>query len=195
MNDLEQPAFARVFRRMATTFRLKVKPSELDALEETYFELLKDAPFDDVLVAGQHCLSRGRTFPKPMEWLQALPHTTATPAENQRVMGVSECQEWHTAETAHWQWDPCDCLACQAAQVSHLPLRFVPEFTDLDTELRAFDVIRGRAVVVGHWAHGTELAAWYVARDHFFASAKALAALVVAAAPALVLSREPGMEG
>lgn len=45
---------------------------------------------------------------------------------------------------------PCNCLECQAAEVTHLAIRFVPP-----------DAFSSKA----RWIHGEELKRWYVARD------------------------------
>jgi hypothetical protein len=59
---------------------------------------------------------------------------------------------------------------------------------------RAVDTERNRVVVTGHWAHGQELARWYVAREAFFASAprRGPMARVLALVGA---GRDPGEEG
>ena len=71
------------------------------------------------------------------------------------------------------------------------PLRFVPT-RDGDTEARAFNSRRNVVEIVGHWAHGDELARYYAAQAAFYAlrhhgpRVRALIALV---------ARDPGEEG
>ena len=192
----DRPAFRRAFQRIVETFRLKLRPVAAETLEDMYFEILEHAPLDQVLEAGKECAATCRTFPKPMTWLAALPNGAARkPEPDQRTMGVTECHGYHDAERLHWQDEPCPCLTCQAADITHLPLRFVPEFHDEGPEIRVFDAVRGRVVVAGHWAHGDELAAWYRAREVFFASAPIARQLLARVVPALNYMREPGEEG
>jgi len=49
--------------------------------------------------------------------------------------------------------------------------------------------------IVGHWAHGEELARWYAARDAFFALAKRAPRTLFDAVAVIVGDREPGIEG
>jgi hypothetical protein len=135
-----------------------------------------------------------RTFPKPAEWLQALPVPPAAAAHaDTRVMGTPERLEYVRAEALRYEDAPCGCLLCQEAAVTHRPLRFVPDEI-LGVLDKALDTVRNRIVVTGHWAHGEELARWYVARDAFFACAPRRGPM----ARALALiggGREPGEDG
>jgi hypothetical protein len=80
------------------------------------------------------------------------------------------------------------------AGVTDRELRFVPTLVeDHSREERAFHPRRRRLEVTGHWAHGDELARWYVAREAFFARAPRRGPL--ARVLALVGTREPGEEG
>lgn len=47
----------------------------------------------------------------------------------------------------------CNCLACQAAEITDRPVVRVPGDSELGTRT--------------HWAHGEELKAWYVAKESF----------------------------
>jgi hypothetical protein len=109
-------------------------------------------------------------------------------------MRADEAAAYVRAERLRYEDDPCGCLACQAAGVTDRPLRYVPQFTHDDREERAWCPLHQKLVVVGHWAHGDELARWYAARDRFFTRAKPNrtwygVALAVAGA------RESGEEG
>jgi hypothetical protein len=193
MTEPDRGTFDRAFRRVCGAFRLKVKDGEIEELSRTYFRILETAPLDDVLAAGKTCLATSRKFPKPAEWLAALPAAPIAAAADTRVMGTTERLEYARAEALRYEDAPCGCLLCQEADVTQRPLRFVPDEI-LGVLDKAFDTERNRTVVTGHWAHGAELVAWYMARDAFFASAPRRGPM------ARVLAfiggeREPGEEG
>jgi len=196
MTPDDYPKFGEVFRRLAQTFRLRLKAPELEALATTYFKLLQGWTLDEVMTAGKTCLTTLKRFPQPVDWLAALPIKTNVAADV-RWMGADEAREYLRAESLHYEDNPCDCLLCQAAHVTDKPLRFVPEFlADYNQPERAFHPEKNAVVIAGHWAHGDELARWYTARDHFFSlyhrvahSARRPRVLE------LVGGRDPGQEG
>jgi hypothetical protein len=194
MIESEFGTFNRAFRKVVTIFRLKFKVGEVEELSRSYFRLLGHAPLGDVLAAGKTWTTTHSTFPKPAEWLQALPAAPIVPgAADLRVMATPEREAYVRAEALCYQDEPCTCWDCQDAGVTDRALRFVPD--DVNGVLdRAIDMVRNRVVVTGHWAHGAELARWYAARDAFFASAPRRGHM------ARVLAfiggeREPGEEG
>jgi len=139
-------------------------------LTRTYFKILDQASLEDVLTAAKVCLSNSKTFPKPVDWLNALPVAISqTAAGDCRVMPATELADYVRAEALHYEDLPCSCLTCQAAACTDRPLRFVPDFRADGTTEHAIDTVRNRRLVVGHWAHGEELVAWYTARDAFYA--------------------------
>ena len=88
------------------------------------------------------------------------------------------------------------CSACCRAGIDERPIRFVPTLVSLvdDEYERAYNARRQQVEIIGHWAHGEELARWYAAHDHFFA----LAAKTPRIARLLTMAgveREPGQEG
>lgn len=197
MTEVDFPNFEQSFRRLMSTFRLRLKPAQFEELTRNYFKILDTANVEDVLAGAKKCLASCRRFPTPADWLLALPVSTAGTAEAKdiRVMSADETAEYHRAERLRYEDAPCSCLLCQSAHVTHHPLRFVPEFLDDEhTTVKAFDNVRNRIVSVGHWAHGDELGRWYVARAKFFASVPRSGP--VRRALALVgQAREPGEEG
>jgi len=191
MTDADFGTFDRAFRRVAVAFRLRIRTAELDELSRTYFKVLDAAPLDDVLAAGKSCLASCRTFPKVAEWLQWLPDRVPIAADL-RVMATPERLEYARAESLRYEDLPCACVLCVEAGVADRPLRFVPD--DVGGALdRAIDTERNRIVVTGHWAHGDELARWYLARAAFFACAPRRSPL--ARALLALVAREPGEEG
>ena len=204
MDATDRRMFDQAFTNMARAFRLKLKPAELEELTTTYFKILGTAPLEAVLAAGKTVLEQSRTFPKAADWFQALPAGAREMTTDCRVMHADELAEYHRAERQRYEDEPCGCLACQLASVTERPLRFVPDFDADDRPERAFDNTRNRIVVSGHWAHGDELARWYVARDHFFALAPASIVCALARRQSFhdrideifrKREREPGEEG
>jgi len=167
MTTDDRPAFNGAFKRLALTFRMKMRPAELENLSDTYFRLLESYSLHDVVAAGNALLHTHRRFPKPLDWSEAITRTQIGAPADVRVMSVPEATEYVRAERLHYDDDPCDCLLCQALP-NAIRRRFVPDFTDDDREEKAFCPPKNRTVVVGHWAHGNELARWYAARDRFF---------------------------
>ena len=60
--------------------------------------------------------------------------------------------------------EPCDCLACVTAEVSHPPV-----FSHVQTVV---DPQTGHVTHYGEWLHGRELARYYAARDQFLEACK-----------------------
>jgi hypothetical protein len=168
MTEPEFGTFDRAFRRVCGAFRLRLTLLELEELSRTYFRVLADASLEDVLMAGKTCLRTQTRFPKPAEWAAALPAPPVVVAADLRVMATPEREAYTRAEVLRYQDEPCSCWDCQAAAVTDRPVRFVPDDVN-GTFDRAIDTVRNRVVMTGHWAHGDELARWYVARDAFFA--------------------------
>jgi hypothetical protein len=189
----DRPQFDTAFARLAQTFRLRLKPVEREELATIYFKLLQGWSLEEVLAAAKACLTSSRTFPKPADWLAALP-PKATLTADLRWMGAEEAAEYLRAEALHYEDAACECLLCRAANVTDKPLRFVPDFnSDLDREERAFHPGKNQVVTVGHWAHGESLARWYAAREAFFARSRRLPMLrAMPRVLALIGAREPG---
>lgn len=197
MLDADFLMFDRAFKRLAGLFRLRLIGDKLDDLSKSYFKILDQAELHDVLEAGKACVATRRQFPKPVDWLEALPKPKPRRAEPEiGTLSHPEALEWQRAERLAWEDDPCDCVACEMAGVTTKPLRFVPETLGVDDERerRVRDPIRNRVVTAGHWAHGQELARWWVARDAFFGLL--FPAVARRTMPDLQLGeRDPGEEG
>ena len=164
MTDSDVFRFQSVLKRLCVTFRVRTDTDDFKVLAESYFDALRGWPFDDLERGAEAWISGQTRFPKPIEWKQAIPRKQVELI----AMGMSEAREYTRAELKGWEDDPCGCQHCVAAHVSDKPLRFVPDFDDNDTELRATHPNRAMAVTRGHWAHGDELARWYEARANFY---------------------------
>jgi hypothetical protein len=199
MFDRDFVTFDRAFGRVCGAYRLKVKPSEAEELTKTYFKVLEPWALEAVLAAGKLVMAKCKRFPSISEWVAELPTiTTATPPADRRLMSVAEMDEHERAAAMRYEGTPCGCPSCFGAGIHERPIRFVPTLVSLldDAYERAFNSRRNQLEVVGHWAHGEELARWYQARDHFFGLAETMPRLgrLVTFTRAL-LEREPGMEG
>lgn len=199
MTDFDYAQFEKAFGRVLTAFRLKLSAIERDELTRTYFKILDVHRIEDVVIAGKRCIEKHRTFPKAADWLAELAPVAATCPPDRRVMSVVEADELTRAVAMRFEDHPCLCSECVRAGIDAQPLRYVPSLR-LDEDLeQAFDARRGRLEVVGHWAHGEELAAWYRARAAFYGLAqktpRALLSAVAVILGEVVDEREPGMEG
>jgi hypothetical protein len=200
MTDFDFATFEKAFGRVITAFRLKLPPQERDDLTRTYFKILDAHPIDHVITAGKRCIETLRTFPKAADWLGELSRTAApTCPADRRTMSVDEADELARAHALAYEEPPCFCVLCYAAGLTNRPLRYVPTEFGPDEVERAFNPRTSRLEIVGHWAHGEELARWYAARDVFFALRRraprtlfdALAVIV----GEVVGERQPGEEG
>ena len=173
MTSYDLPAFTEVFDGMARVlFARRMDDGERGQMLSAYFKALRGYRIEAVKVAAETILATHKHFPKPVEWVDALPRVESRP--DVPTMPEDEARDWRDAESRYWEADPCGCDACVAANVHWKPLRFVPEFDSWDNERKALDGSRGRVVTRGHWAHGQELARWYASRGAFTSMAETL---------------------
>jgi hypothetical protein len=200
MDHLDTDRFDMAFSRLSAVLRPSMKGVEVKQLATAYFRALEDLPIEAVLAAAKVCLRTFEHFPKPVDWRQVVEaaQRTATakalvPHVDHRQMTQREVDEHERAHGLRFEDANCCCADCEAAGVTHRPLRFVPiEWADGTLE-HAINPRTNKLEIVGEWAHGMKLRRWYEARDAFFALAKKHphAAHVLAFAQA----REPGEEG
>ena len=192
--DSDRGTFDRAFGRVCGAFRLKFKGNEAEELTQTYFKLLEAYPLADVLVAGKRLMTVRQKFPMAADWIMTLDamlaasHTTSPTTADVRQDEHDGTATYASAEAARWEGGPCGCAACVTA--GSRPIRFVPTCASADTYEQAYNPRTQRVQIVGHWAHGAELAAWYRARAACFASAPPRFKRVLA-----LVSREVGVEG
>lgn len=166
MTSTDLPGFHEAFRSLQRVFPLRGSETDLDRLVADYFRSLRRFALGDVKAAADHWLAHGTKFPKPAEWIAAVPRRPV--AEDARQMSRDEAQEQRRAELVGYEDQPCLCSECVRAGVDEKPLRFVPEFDGDDREVKAFSPLSQRLVTVGHWAHGEELMRWYDSRATFY---------------------------
>lgn len=156
------PAFAGLLRRLGSVYRAKLD----DQLISTYFRALRPFLLADLETAADAWIAKETRFPRPAEWRGHLPLDAAV-IRDVSVMTPRDARAYAEAEQMRWEGEPCKCHACREAGVDHRFLRFVPEFTPEDTDLKVYDPLRQRLVTAGHWAHGAELQRWYAAKDAY----------------------------
>jgi hypothetical protein len=195
MTDFDFAKFETAFGRVLTAFRVKLQTKERDDLTRTYFKILDAHAIDDVIAAGKRCIEKLRTFPKAVDWLDALGHTAVnTCPADRRSMSVDEADELARAVALRFEDHPCLCSECCRAGVDDRPLRFVPSSFGPEELERAFNPRTGKVEIVGHWAHGEELARWYEHRGAFQGLAQK-APRTLYDAVRVIVGRDPGMEG
>jgi hypothetical protein len=194
MTDFDFAPFAQAFGRLMTLFRLKLRPAERDELTRTYFKLLEPHDIADVVDAGARCAKKNRTFPKPVDWLAELAPVPASCPQDRRQMRADEIDALEWATAMRYQDQPCLCAECVRAGIDDQPLRYVPTEIGDDELERAFNPRNGRVEVVGHWAHGDELARWYRARAAFYATWRRAPRTLAYAVAVIVGEREPGSD-
>jgi len=174
VTETEIFAFADVVKGLQRVFPKRWDEHEQAQLQRDYFKALRKFPLSQVAAGAEAWMQRGKFFPKPAEWIEAIPKRQSAP--DLPVMSDEQTREYHRAEALRYEDKPCGCLSCREAEVTEKPLRFVPEVNPDGTDRRVRDGVRDRIVVAGHWAHGFELARWYAAKGEFYEQFYALCA-------------------
>lgn len=170
MTSSELAAFAEIFNGLARILMVRrFEDGERERTLSDYFKALRGFPLEGVRGAAETLAQRAKHFPKPVEWIEAIPrvdHYADVP-----FMARHEASEHRRAHVMGYEDEPCSCQSCRQAEVSHLPLRFVPEFDSDDRPMLVKDMDGKRVVTAGHWAHGQELRRWYDAKARCFSMA------------------------
>ena len=164
MFDADQLAFGAMFLKLRNVFNMRGDKADVRQAMEVYFRVLRRFPLGAVDAGATVWLARGTRFPKPAEWLDAIPKQRAAGIQ---PMPESDVLEYQRARALVWDDEPCSCQDCRQAEVTHRMLRYVPDTDAYDQDVRMS--IGDKVVVRGHWAHGDELKRWYAARDNFLA--------------------------
>lgn len=165
MTDSELFEFMSIFRTLMKVFPKKADEESVTAIGQVYFKALKRFTLGQIQTGADNYAMRGKYFPKPAEWADAIPRLAEGAEISQ--MSYADSTVWLEAERLRLDGDPCHCAACREASVDHRLVRFVPEETADGRSVRAR--IGERIVVRGHWAHGYELKRWYAAKEKFWA--------------------------
>lgn len=166
MTDAELFQFLDVFKGVARVFPQRGDEHELKQKSAAYFKAMRRFQLSQVAAGADAWVQRGKYFPKPAEWIDSIPRPSATRAEVGELTS-GEILEYEEAERRHYEGEPCKCPECRFAGVDHRFLRFVPEVDANGRDVKG--KIGDRMVVRGHWAHGTELAGYYRAKEAFWA--------------------------
>ena len=181
MTDQDVTVFGATFLKLRNVFNMRGDKADVRQAMETYFKVLRSYPLRLVEAGADAWLTRGARFPKPAEWLDAIPKSCAAGLP---VMPDDDAREYLQARAWNWDGAPCACQDCRQADVTHRLLRYVP---DVDADERDVRMHLGDKVVVrGHWAHGWELAGYYRARDAFLALQAQYAGKIPRAMPVLL---------
>jgi len=164
MTDAEMFVFVDAFKGLLRVFPKRLEEHEQAQMHRDYFKALRRYTVQQVQAGAEAWMQRGKYFPKPAEWIDAIPRRQPAAVEVSELSAV-EAREWVDAERRGVEGEACGCVACRAAGIDK-PTRFVPEFNADDTDRRA--QLGQRLVTRGHWAHGVELARWYRARADFW---------------------------
>lgn len=161
MTTADLPAFTLTFHDLVGAFARRLSEAQEADLLAVYFRALTRYTLPQVQ-AGAEAVTRTSTrWPKPAEWIAAMPRAATVAAVP--TMPDAQAAEHRAAKSANYQRDPCGCAACVRARISHQPQRFLPDLPE-----RRF-LLGDDVVLAGHWAHGDELARWYVASAAFWA--------------------------
>jgi hypothetical protein len=162
MIDTDQTAFGVTFLKLRNVFNLRGEKADVREAMQAYFKVLRRYPLPVVEAGADAWIETGTRFPKPAEWLHAIPKLRRGGV---LVMPDADAIEHRRAVALRYQDEPCGCHLCRKAGVSHRFLRYVPDTDADDRDVRM--LLDGTQVTRGHWAHGEELRRWYAARDHF----------------------------
>jgi hypothetical protein len=165
MLDGELFAFMDTFRDLQRVFPKRLDEHEQARIGGDYFKALRRFPLRQVQDGAEVWIQRGKYFPKPAEWIDAIPRPGAV-VRDVPTLSEADARDYQHAERLGYEGPTCRCGECIAAGVTEKPLRFVPEISadGRDRLVR----IGERTVTAGHWAHGQELARWYQARADFW---------------------------
>lgn len=162
MHDSDLSAFMTVFHKLRGVFPTRGSAAEASDTAGVYFNLLRDYSLEAVSAGAEAYLGTGKFFPKPADWIGAIPRELSTGGV---PMSPFEAREHQRAVAKGYQDEPCGCQSCVSAGVSHRFLRYVPDIGPDGNDVRL--VLGGAIVARGHWAHGQELARFYAAKDAY----------------------------
>lgn len=165
MTDADLAAFAALFENLRRVFALRASAAELTQIQGLYFKAFRRYALDQVQAGADAWLARGAKFPKPHDWIHAIPREAQGGVVGPSPVPKDEVADLREAIRLGFVGDPCGCFLCQRAGVSHRFLRHVPLEDEHGRAVRA--VLDDRPVTRGRWIHGEELRAWYAARDAF----------------------------
>lgn len=190
MTDAEISPFMATMRDVVRVFPIRGGDEDLRQLGASYFKALRRYPLAMVQAGAELVIGQNKHFPKPAEWLDAIPRATATATVE--ALSAFDADEWMAAERGRWEQPPCKCAECRDAGVTGRPMRFVPNVDANGGDQRG--LIGERTISRGHWIHGHDLQRWYAAKDQFWGLFSAAVGAKAMYVPKLI-TRDPGEEG
>lgn len=160
--DFDQ-TFLAAFTALAKMYGRRYDPVEMREQAEAFWTVLRAYDMDDVLHGLERWTQSQSKMPTPVEWAGLIPKQPGCA----RMLTPSEARDAGYAARRGGQDDPCDCPLCVDAGVSDKPLRWEPELDGRMIEVKGTDPATGKALTIGKWLHGVELARWYRSADHF----------------------------
>ena len=176
MTEQDVFGFTALVKRLAAVFRVRTDTEDFKLLTSSYYRALSRQHLADLERGADAWIAGQQKFPKPLEWVQAIPRLRAPMPEMTHAQAI----EYHEAERLFFEREPCHCDECVTYGCDWKPQRFVPEFTVDGRDRQILDPLRGKTVTAGHWAHGAELAGYYRAKGEFYAKCLELGLVAVA---------------
>lgn len=166
MTDSEMFAFSDVFKSLERVFPKRLEEHERSRMTGDYFRILRKYPLAAIQAGAETWMQRGKYFPKPAEWIDAIPKRNEQAVSNVPEIPPQKAEDYRRAELKRFEGQPCSCHECVESGVTERPTRFVPE-TDADDN--AVVMRDGEKLVTpGVWIHGYALARYYKARADFY---------------------------
>ncbi len=162
MQDIELHAFLAIFEDLLKVFPKRA--DDVEGLSKAYFSALRGFTISQLRAGADVWIQRGKFFPKPGEWREAIPQGSRIELAE---MSPAEASAHIHARARGYEGEPCHCQACVAAGVTHRFVRHVPDYDADGNDVRM--LLNGIAVTRGHWAHGEELVRFYAAKEAFTA--------------------------
>jgi hypothetical protein len=143
MFDADLFAFMALFRELLNVFPKRLDEAEIGSLSKAYFTSLRRFSIPELQAGADAWIQRGKFFPKPAEWREAIPRAVSVTVALSPLTPV-ETAEYLDAERRHFEGDTCACRRCSSAGVTHRFLRYVPEIDADGRDVRGLIGERGR---------------------------------------------------
>lgn len=180
MTGQDLPAFAEMFQDLATIFKLYGTEDQKASTLSAYFNTMQKYPLERVRQGYDNLKATAQKWPVPAQWIAAMPSGQGADLP---LMSLTAARESDDAENRFYEGELCACSGCVAANVTHMPLRFVP---CLDGNGEVIPMLHPRTQtrkLLGEWIHGHRLKRWYAARAEFYQKLESLKPRAIKAMP------------
>lgn len=171
MTGQDLPAFAEMFQDLATIFKFYGTEDQKASALSAYFNTLQKYPLERVRQGYDNLKATAQKWPVPAQWIASMPSGQGAGLP---LMSHTAARESDEAERRFYEGDLCACPECVSANVTHMPLRFVP---CLDANGDVIPMLHPRTQnrrLLGEWIHGHRLKRWYAARAEFYQKLESL---------------------